>query len=177
MKNKLCGDVVLAGWCLDAEHCSGRLKALLSVCHVKKKNNNKLMLQTAPWKYLLFEQRKSSKWSCSLFWLQNRWVIWGFTGGWQEKRRKMEVSLCLPGSVHAISDCSRLSSPDASGSRWTQVDEQHLCILDSPFDPKALGEPLQHWGIDTAQCSSGGCCPLQEVNVWAGHEEGGLLPC
>lgn len=56
----------------------------------------------------------------------------------------MEVSLGLPGSVHAISDCSRLSCPDASGSRRTQVDEQHLCILDSPFDPKALAEPLQH---------------------------------
>lgn len=43
IENKLCGDVVGPGCCLGSEHCSGRLKALLSVCHVKKKNNNKLM--------------------------------------------------------------------------------------------------------------------------------------
>lgn len=50
IKNKLVGPA----WCWDSE-LLWRLKALLSVCHVKKKNN-KLMWKMAWWKYLLLFQ-------------------------------------------------------------------------------------------------------------------------
>lgn len=60
IKNKLWEDVVGPGQCLGSEHSSERLKALFSVCHVKKKNNNKLMWKTSLWKYLLLFQTRRS---------------------------------------------------------------------------------------------------------------------
>lgn len=43
MNDGLCGDAALPGWCLGSERCSAGPNALLSVRHVKKKNNNKFM--------------------------------------------------------------------------------------------------------------------------------------